>query len=294
MKEKIIKASIKAVLAIISWLPLGLARILGVVIGQCAWLLKTRSTKTAVANLKACFPHLSDKDRNVLAAKSMRHWGRTICEIPVVWRRGSASLKWVKEVQGRERLEQAMANGNGVIIVSPHLGNWEMIGYWAGTVGSLTTLYQPPRRYDLDELIRHVRSKTGATLVPTNARGVASLLKTLKRGDIIGVLPDMEPDWNSGVFAPFFGVPALTMTLIHNLVQRSGAAVFLGFAQRIGDGFRIVLIEPGAAINSDAPETSVAELNKTIETLVSMSPEQYQWEYKRFKRRPKGMAKIYQ
>ena len=277
-----------------SWLPLGLARILGVAIGQCAWLLKTRSANTAVANLKACFPHLSDKDRNVFAAKSMRHWGRTICEIPVVWRRGPASLKWVKEVQGRERLEQAMANGNGVIIVSPHLGNWEMIGYWAGTVGSLTTLYQPPRRYDLDELIRHVRSKTGATLVPTNARGVASLLKTLKRGDIIGVLPDMEPDWNSGVFAPFFGVPALTMTLIHNLVQRSGAAVFLGFAQRINGGFKIVLIEPGAAINSDAPETSVAELNKTIETLVAMSPEQYQWEYKRFKRRPKGMAKIYQ
>jgi KDO2-lipid IV(A) lauroyltransferase len=293
VKEKIIITAIKAVLTLLSWLPLGLARALGATIGQCAWLFKTRSARTAIANLNACFPELNQKSRNALAAKSMRHWGRTVCEIPVVWRRGTKSLGWVKEVQGRERLEQAIANGKGVIIVSPHLGNWEIIGYWAGTVGSLTTLYQPPRRYDLDELIRHVRSKTGATLVPTNARGVASLLKTLKRGDIVGVLPDMEPDWSSGVFAPFFGVQALTMTLIHNLVQRSGAAVFLGFAQRIGGGFKIVLVEPDSAINSDNPEISVAELNKAVETLVLRSLEQYQWEYKRFKRRPVGMPKIY-
>lgn len=285
---------IRILIYLMSLLPLKLARGVGAVVGQCAWLAKSRGAKTAVTNLTVCFPHLTDAEIGKLAAKSMRHWGMTLCEIPVIWRRGVDSLKWIRQTEGRDSIDQSIARGKGVIIVSPHLGNWELVGYWAGTLGSITTLYQPPRRFDVDGLLQHVRSKTGATLVPTNPRGVASLIKALKNGKLIGVLPDMEPDTNGGVFAPFFGVQALTMTLIHNLVQRSGAAVFVGFAQRVPKGFNIVFVEPGEAINAAEAEVSVGELNKTIETLVAMSPEQYQWEYKRFKRRPENMAKLYE
>jgi len=280
-------------ITLMSRLPLSLARGVGAVVGQIAWLAKTRESQTTITNLSNCFPQLSEKDINALAGKSMRHWGMTICETPVIWRRGKDSLKLIKHIEGREQIDQAIAQGKGVIIVSPHLGNWELVGYWAGTLGSITTLYQPPRRFDVDDLLQEVRAKTGATLVPTNARGVASLIKALKRGELIGVLPDMEPDTNGGIFAPFFGIPALTMTLIHNLVQRSGAAVFIGFAQRIPKGFNIIFVEPGAEINNDDPQVSVTELNQTVEKLVNMAPEQYQWEYKRFKRRPDGMEKLY-
>lgn len=286
-------AVIPLVLLFLGALPLPVARGLGAIIGQLAWWLGSRGARTAVINLKQCFPQMSAREQRRLAARSMRHWGMTLCEIPAVWRRGQKSLAWIRHIEGLEKIKAAEAQGKGVMIVSPHLGNWEMVGYWAGTLGQITTLYQPPRRFAMDEYLQKARTKTGAVLVPTNSRGVASLIKALKRGEYIGVLPDMEPEANSGEFAPFFGVPALTMTLLHNLEQRTGAAIFVGFAKRVPGGFDLVFIEPSAKIRSENAQQSLSELNQTIATLVAMAPEQYQWEYKRFKRRPEGLAKLY-
>ena len=289
MIEKLIRAA----LFLMSRLPLPVARALGASVGQVAWWSRGRGATTTTINLRACFPGLDKKERSKLAARSMRHWGMTLFEIPVVWHRGLDSLNWIKNIEGVERLHEAQAAGKGVMIVSPHLGNWELVGYWAATQGPITTLYQPPRRFNLDDLLRHVRAKTGATLVPTNARGVSSLIKALKRGELVGILPDMEPETRGGIFAPFFGVQALTMTLIHNLVKRSEAAVFIGFARRVPGGFNLVFVEPGSEIAAESSEVSVTALNGAIEALVNRAPEQYQWEYKRFKRRPEGQPKLY-
>ncbi len=284
---------IRLFIALVALLPLTLARGLGAVIGQWAWLVRSRGSRTALTNLRLCFPELTDRQIKALAGQSMRHWGMTLCEIPGVWRRGRDALDWIVDIEGMDAVDAALAKGKGVIIVSPHHGNWEMVGYWAGTLGPITTLYQPPRRFNLDDMLRRVRGKTGATLVPTTARGVSSLIKALKRGELTGILPDMEPEKNSGVFAPFFGIPTLTMTLIHSLQQRTGATALVGFAQRVPGGFKMVFTEPGPDILASEPETAVAELNKAIEYLVRRAPEQYQWEYKRFKRRPEGMARLY-
>ncbi len=158
----------------------------------------------------------------------------------------------------------------------------------------MTSLYQPPRRYDLDNLLQAVRTTTGATLVPTSGRGVSHLIKALKRGEITGVLPDMEPaERSSGVFAPFFGVPALTMTLVHSLTRRTGAAVVVGFARRVRGGFVLEFTRPDTDLVSPEEVTAVTALNRAVETLVNLAPEQYQWEYKRFKRRPEGCEPLY-
>lgn len=284
---------IRFILSIVSRLPLALARILGAAIGQVAWLCRTRGAKTTLTNLENCFPHLGTRTRNALAAKSLRHWGMTVLEIPGIWHRGKKSLNLIRSVKGQDLIDAALAEGKGLMMVSPHYGNWEVVGYWAATLGPLTTLYQPPRRFDLDDLLQQVRAKTGATLVPTNVRGVASLIKALKQGELVGILPDMEPELGSGVFANFFGVPALTMTLIHNLQQKTNATVLIGVAQRVPGGFDIVFVDPGKYIASPDPVTSAEAMNRTIEQLVMLAPEQYQWEYKRFKRRPDGLAKLY-
>ncbi|MFA5631963.1 MAG: lysophospholipid acyltransferase family protein [Porticoccaceae bacterium] len=284
---------IRFLLAVISRLPLRVARALGAIIGQLAWLCRSRGAKTTLINLKNCFPQMSERDRKALAARSMRHWGMTVLEIPVVWHRGKDSLALIRSVKGMDSIEAALAEGRGLMMVSPHHGNWEVVGYWVATLGPLTTLYQPPRRFDLDDLLQHVRAKTGATLVPTNVRGVASLIKALKQGQLVGILPDMEPELNSGVFADFFGVPALTMTLIHSLQQKSNAAVLIGVAQRVPGGFDIIFIDPGRDIASADAATSATAMNRAIENLVTLAPEQYQWEYKRFKRRPEGMVRLY-
>jgi KDO2-lipid IV(A) lauroyltransferase len=266
---------------------------LGIAVGQLAWWFKSRGSITAVRNLQVCMPELDEKAVRKLAASSMRNWGQTLFETPVVWHRGAGALDYIDQIKGLDDLEAAIERGKGVIFVSPHLGNWELMGLWAGSKGPLTSLYQPPRRYNVDELLQAVRSKTGATLVPTNARGIAQLIKALKRGEFAGILPDMEPRPKGGVYAPFFGQSALTMTLIHSLVQRSGAAVILCFAQRIPGGFNLVMMPSGEDIASEDAEASTAEMNRTIEKLVRLSPEQYQWEYKRFKRRPEGEPPIY-
>lgn len=278
---------------LISLLPLRVARVLGSLVGYCAWLSRSRGSRTAAINLKMCFPEKNEGDIRNLAKESMKQWGMTLFEIPVVWRKGPASLSWINEIQGMALMDEGRRNPAGVLLVSPHCGNWEVMGYWGGSLGPITTMYQPPRLAQLDDLLVAARQKTGANLVPTNAKGVAQLIKALKRGEIVGILPDMEPAINSGVFAPFFGIPALTMTLIHSLQQRTGATVVIGVAQRIKDGFKLVLIKPDDAISSDNVETSVAALNCAVETLVRLAPEQYQWEYKRFKRRPPGYAKLY-
>ena len=284
---------IRALVHIIALLPLRAARGLGAAIGWLAWAVKSRGAITTLTNLKACYPDMSDRELRRLAGRSMRHWGMTLCEIPVVWRRGGDSLAWVTDVHGADVAERIAQRDRGVMIVSPHLGNWELMGYWGGSQGPITTLYQPPRRFDLDDLLVDARRKTGATLVPTNVRGVGQLIKALKKHELVGILPDMEPDMGSGEFAPFFGVPALTMTLIHSLHQRSGAMIVLCFARRVRGGFELVLLEPDEDIYSEDPVASVAALNHTIEKLVAMAPEQYQWEYKRFKRRPDGYPKLY-
>jgi KDO2-lipid IV(A) lauroyltransferase len=178
-------------------------------------------------------------------------------------------------------------------MVTPHLGNWELGGLWLSTLGPTTILYQPPKRGEVDDIMRQGRGSAGATLVPTDRRGVAALIKCLKKGETTGILPDMEPELSGGVFAPFFGVPALTMTLIQNLQQRSAATVLLAACFRTESGFLLEIIEPPAAIYSEDRVTSVTALNQGIEQLVTIAPEQYQWEYKRFKKRPPGCAKIY-
>jgi KDO2-lipid IV(A) lauroyltransferase len=284
---------LKILLTLMSWLPLPVGRALGWLAGEWAWRAGSRGARTTKINLRACFPALPEKALNRLGRQSMHHWGMTIFEVPVIWRRGRKSLNTIRRIVGQDLIEAARAEGRGTILLSPHLGNWELAGLWICSFGPTTNLYQPPRRLGVDELIRSGRSKMGATLVATDLRGVSSLAKALKRGEITGILPDMEPDPRAGVFAPFFGVQALTMTLVHSLQQRTGARIIIGFCRRIRGGFEAYFIDPDPAIYDDDPALSAAAMNRTIETLVERAPEQYQWEYKRFKKRPPGEKTLY-
>jgi KDO2-lipid IV(A) lauroyltransferase len=284
---------LKLFIAITSRLPLPLARLLGRLAGEVSWRLNTRARFITSINLELCFPGMDGRARERLARSSLQHWGMTIFEIPVIWHRGLKALDLIGDVHGEDKVRRQLASGKGTIMLSPHLGNWELAGLWASTLGPTTILYQPPRQQGVEHITRVGRAKAGATLVPTNLRGVSALIKALKRGEITGILPDMEPDPASGVFAPFFGVPALTMTLVHNLQERSGAGVLLAFARRTAAGFDIEILEPEPALYDPDAATSVAALNRLVERSVEMAPEQYQWEYKRFKQQPDGQPKRY-
>ncbi len=200
------------------------------------------------------------------------------------------TLAMVVESEGEAAFLSAVESGDGVILVAPHLGNWEIFAFYLCKHLTSTWLYQPPKLKMLDRLITRTRSRGGILMAPTNQVGVSRALKALKRGEVVGVLPDQVPSRAGGKFAPFYGEPALTMTLISKLVQKTQAKVFCGFAKRLprAKGYKIIVAEADLGIYSSNLEESLTSLNTTIEDNINKAVEQYQWEYARFRKTPDG------
>lgn len=280
-----------SLLNIISLLPLGLARLLGQATGSLMVILKTQSYKVTKRNLSLCFPHQS---QNKLAKQSLCHLGQTFLETPILWRRSSQwREKRIIAIEGESYLREALANEKGTILLVPHQGNWEFLNLWLATQTKITTLYQPPKMQALGNWIKHCREKTGASLVPTNVSGVTAMLKTLKRAESVVILPDQQPPKSSGAFAPLFGVQALTMTLTHNLLKRSDSQVIFCCALREPKGWRLHFLPADQSIYSQDQDQSLKAMNAGVESVAALAPEQYQWEYKRFRARPEGSSAVY-
>lgn len=251
----------------------------------------TRMRQTTRQNLRLCFPELSETEVNRLAAQSLRETAKTALEMGKCWLLPlDRVLALVREVEGEQIMARAWAENKGIILLAPHLGNWEVFGYYFTERYPSTFMYQPPKNLYFDTMIKNARSRGRARLTPTNRQGVAQLLKALNQGEMVGLLPDQEPTEEGGEFAPFFGTPALSMTLVSRLVQRTGARVLCGFAERLprGAGFRLRVREADPQIYAADLQASVAGLNRSVESCVTEAVAQYQWEYKRFKRRPDG------
>ncbi|HHX81665.1 MAG TPA: lysophospholipid acyltransferase family protein [Pseudomonadaceae bacterium] len=277
-------------------LPLRLSRALGRLLGSLAWVFGSRMRKVTLTNIALCFPELDLQAQRSLARESLRHTFMTLTETGAVWLwPGARSLGLIQEVEGKGLLEEAKAQGKGVIVLAPHLGNWEMVGLYLNAcgLGPSFQLYQAPADAQLAALILKARSRLGATMVATDNKGVAELLRALRTGHIAGILPDQVPGEAGGQHAPFFAQPALTMTLLNRLQQKTGAIVVAAFAERIAGGFKLHLQAPDAGIYAADMEEALAGLNRSVEQLVRLAPVQYQWEYKRFRRPPAGQPSVY-
>jgi KDO2-lipid IV(A) lauroyltransferase len=144
-------------------------------------------------------------------------------------------------------------------------------------------------------VMKQGRQRLGGKLAPTDVSGIKQLLKALKQGEMIGILPDQDPRKSGGVFAPLFGIQANTMTLLNRLANKSGATVLIGFAERLpwGKGYHIHLLPLPEAIGGKDIELSARVLNEGVERAIRLAPSQYQWSYKRFRTRPKGEEPLY-
>ena len=276
-------------MAICSWLPLPVLHAVARLLGGLLYLLPNRMRETTRKNLKTCFPARSETEVDRLVRESLVHTAATALEMGKAWVAPlSVTLKLVQESEGLSAFDAAVTSPRGVILLAPHLGNWEIFGFFACEGRPASFMYQPPQNAGIDNLLRAVRSRGGVNLAPTNRKGVAQLLSALKRGEIVGILPDQVPADAGGAFADFYGEPALTMTLVSKLIQRTGAQVFCGFAERLpnGRGFVAVFEPANAAIYSADLQESLEGLNRSVESIVNRALPQYQWEYKRFRRRP--------
>ncbi|MBL4819818.1 MAG: hypothetical protein JKY98_02350 [Gammaproteobacteria bacterium] len=281
----------KLILRICAWLPLGMVQAVAGALGKLMNWRPTRMKQTTVKNLSECFPDLTAEQLGNLTRLSLQHTAMTSLEMGKCWLWPvEKTMGMIVQVEGEEVLEEARSTGKGVVLLGPHLGNWELFGYYFSEQIPSTFMYQAPKNKHFDMMIKSARSRGHARLAPASSQGVGVLLKALKKGELVGILPDQEPAVESGDFAPFFGVPALTMTLVTRLVNRTGARVICGYAERLpkGQGFKIIIKRADPLIYHSDPKKSLEGLNRSVEECVNQAKEQYQWEYKRFKRRPDG------
>lgn len=267
----------------LAYLPLPLIHALGSLIGGF-YFGRGRMGRRTRKNLRASGIPLDDAAMARLAKESARESGKGALETFAIWFRSQATiLRWMRGCQGWEHVERAWAEGKGILFLTPHLGCFEIAAQYYATHRPISVLYRPPRQDWLAPLINAGRARDNVRLAPTTLKGVRDLLKALKQGEAVGILPDQNPGKNEGEWADFFGRPAYTMTLAHRLAQSTGTTVLMAFGERLPFGRGYVLhIEPFEG------EPTPAAINRALETLIRRKPEQYLWSYPRH-RRPKGV-----
>lgn len=217
-----------------------------------------------------------------------------VTELPRLWLGGPVHLEW----EGMHLVEDAIAEGNGVLYLTPHLGCFEvtaqLVAQQFGDRLPVTVLYRPARQPWLREIMELARTRPGLSTAPTTLAGVKQLIKALKQHQSVGLLPDQVPPEGQGVWALFFGREAYTMTLSARLAQSAGARVLLIWGERLswGRGYRVHLrpFQPGAKGQlSPDPLEAARQINAAMESLVRECPAQYLWSYERYKA-PAGLS----
>ncbi len=282
-------------LRLASYLPLSLSRALGRALGTVLWWVGGSPRRVTERNIYLAFPELNESERRQLAYRSLQATGELALEMGYVWYRPWEQVRErIIDVQGEAPVLDALAQGRGVVVLGPHLGNWEIAGLYIAAWGDALALYEPPHMQALEAVVRRARERSGTKLVPTTPRGLATLVKTLRRGGVTGILPDQVPPvLESGENSEFMGLPCFTMTFVSKLLQRSGAAAFYGFAERVEGGFRMHFLPAADGIYSEDLSVSLKALNDGVEACLRRVPEQYQWEYKRFRTRPREPVDFY-
>lgn len=283
-------------LALLTWLSrrsLGFLHALGTLIGWVGYLGSPNYRRRFQANARLA--RLSRADRRAAVAEA----GRMVAETPRLWMRPreaplSPAVEWVDA----DLVDSALAAGRGLVLLTPHLGAFEVIAQaYAERFGArapMTALYRPARQPWLRQLEESARSRPGLLTAPASLAGVRQMIRALRQGQTVGLLPDQVPPDQMGVWAPFFGKPAYTMTLASRLSLQTGAPMLLMLGERLpgAAGWRVHVLGmpeplPDAAEfdgNADAHQQACAAvINRAMEFLIRRCPRQYLWGYHRYK-----------
>lgn len=257
-------------------LPLPVLHNLGALAGWLAWMLSA----TYRRNFST---HITQAGINDVRNAAIAEAGKSLLELPKIWLRPQDEVVGrVVKVTGWELVEDAWAAGRGILFLTPHLGCFEVTAQYYAARRPITVLYRRPKQDWLAPLIEEGRG-ANLKLAPADLSGVRRLLKALRGGEAVGMLPDQVPGQGEGVWVPFFGRSAYTMTLAARLAE-TGATVLMAYAERLhyGAGYHLKLFPLHHALEGDLA-TRAAQLNRELETLVRLCPQQYLWGYNRYK-----------
>lgn len=248
--------------------------------------------RNTTRNIDLCFPGQSAQNRKQLVQSSIAETACLVAELGIFFR--WPEERWLALVAGQkpDLLEEVLSSDRGAVILAPHFGNWEILGLYLGRLGTMA-LYNPSLPGWLSKPLLEARARSGMRLVPLSFGGLKEARQHLGGGGCLAILPDHVPRRQAGVYAPFFNVEALTMTLAHGLIQSTQPRVIMGAAKRVKNGFELSFTELGDDIFSPSPIKSATAMNAAIEAVVLSDPAQYQWEYKRFRRQQIGRRNYY-
>jgi Kdo2-lipid IVA lauroyltransferase/acyltransferase len=262
-------------------LPLPLLHGLGALLGWLVYLASPTYRRNLRDNLTLAFPKAGKR----MLRAAIAHAGRQMLELPYVWlRRHDEVIARITAVSGWKIVEAAQARGEGLFFVTPHLGCFDITAQYIATRIPITVLFRPPKQARLRPVMEAGRTREGMRSAPADLLGVRALMRALKRGEAIGLLPDQVPGQGEGVWSTFFGRSAYTMTLAARLSQIPRTALVFVYAQRLGRGrgFHVHFMAPPVSVEGGL-ETRVDAINRCIENLIRRCPEQYLWGYNRYK-----------
>ncbi len=270
-----------------SFLPLWVAHGIGSFLGWVIFALSPSYRNRFLQNSQQAGYSFAQVKNAVASAGCM------VAELPKLWMSNKGKLQGKSEAPFQCSdfgvVEKAYATGKGVIFLTPHLGCFEMIGQaWAQNFGTkhgpFTVLFRPARKAWMRDLVANSRNRLGLATVPTNLAGVRQMIKALRKGQAVGLLPDQVPPDGMGVWVPFFGKDAYSMTLAARLHAQTGATILVGWGERLtwGRGFVLHLREI-KTVWSDDLETAVGQMNAEMEDLIRTCPAQFLWGYGRYK-----------
>ena len=294
--DKLKGALVVGFLRLFALLPWRAVQGLGGFIGWLMWKLPNRSREVARTNLSKCFPELDAAERERLLGQSLQQIGKTFTESACAWIwPADKTLRLVKEVQGLEVLEQALASGKGVVGITSHLGNWEVLNHFYCAQCKPIIFYRPPKLKAVDDLLQRQRVQLGNKVAPSTREGIISVIKEVRKGGAVGIPADPEPSEGSGVFVPFLGTQALTSKFVPGMLTGGKAVGVFLHALRLddGSGYKVVLEAAPPAMYDEDVEIAVAAMSGVIERYVRTWPSQYMWTMKRFKKRPAGEKRWY-
>lgn len=270
------------VFRILSRLPLWLVHLLGGWLGRLTYLLSPTYRRNLQSNMAQA--GIDPALHGAAAAEA----GKQMVELARIWLRPLEEANaQVVEVVGWELVEAAQRAGKGIVFLTPHLGCFEITAQYLSAFGDITVLYREPKSAAARELILAGRKRAQLHLAPADLSGVRSLIKALKKGQMVGMLPDQAPKTGEGVWLKFFGRYAYTMTLAARLTE-TDAVSLLTWGERLpgGRGYRIHFSAPSQPLHGSTIERA-QQINGEIEALIRQCPTQYLWGYNRYKQ-PRG------
>ncbi|MHB8346759.1 MAG: lysophospholipid acyltransferase family protein [Acidiferrobacterales bacterium] len=275
-------------------LPLPLLWMSGAMLGEVLSFFPSRARRAADVNIGLCFPKLSGAARRRLRRAMIRTFTQAILSIGISLWSTRARLQRLVRFRDRAYFDSALAAGQHVILLAPHFVVMEIAGLRLSQEMPMVSMYKSPKNPVLDRIMRQSRSRFGGLMIERSS-DLLPLVRLLRKGVPFYYLPDQEPGQADFVFAPFFGVPAATLTAPSRIARLARAIVIPCYTRLLsfGRGYEVVMKPPLENFPSADPVADATRLNAVIEQAIREMPEQYLWTYKRFKTRPDKAASYY-